>query len=255
MFYKKCYEKKKIILTGSEGLLGSSYRTYAEEKGYELFCIDKKKIKRKNYFYCNITNEKQISKTINSIFKKNYISLLINNASTNPTVDDKLKGFKFSEYNYTNWKKNLEADLHGSFLVSKHVLKFFEKQNSGNILNISSIYGMVGPDQKIYQKKKKKYHGFKPLEYSVAKAGIIGFTKALSSFYQESPIKINCLVLGGVESKQDKFFKKKYSEKTILNRMSQLGEYNNYIDFFGSELNSYASGSCFVIDGGATSIL
>mgnify|MGYP006157923385 FL=1 len=62
-------------------------------------------------------------------------------------------------------------------------------------------------------------------------------------------------MLGGVESKQDNFFKKKYSKKIILNRMSKLGEYNNYIDFFGSELNSYASGSCFVIDGGATSIL
>jgi NAD(P)-dependent dehydrogenase (short-subunit alcohol dehydrogenase family) len=246
---------KNIILTGSEGLIGRSYRAFAEKKGYNLFCIDKKKIKRKKYFYCDITDEKQVSKTINKIFTKNHISLLINNAASNPTADNKLKGFKFSEYKLENWKKNLEVDLLGSFLVSKHVLKFFEKQDKGNILNISSIYGMVGADQKIYQKKKKKYHGFKPLEYSVAKAGIIGFTKALSSFYQETDIKINCLVLGGVESKQDKFFKKKYSEKTILNRMSKLGEYNNYIDFFGSELNSYTSGSCFVIDGGATNIL
>jgi len=248
-------EIKNIILTGSEGLIGRSYRTFAERKGYNLFCIDKKRIKRKKYFYCDITDEKQVSKTIKKIFTKNQISLLINNAASNPTADNKLKGFKFSEYKLENWKKNLEVDLLGSFLVSKHVLKFFEKQDKGNILNISSIYGMVGADQKIYQKKKKKYHGFKPLEYSVAKAGIIGFTKALSSFYQETDIKINCLVLGGVESKQDKFFKKKYSEKTILNRMSKLGEYNNYIDFFGSELNSYASGSCFVIDGGATNIL
>lgn len=246
---------KNIILTGSEGLIGKSYRSYAEKKGYNLFCIDKKIIQRKNYFCCDITDEKQVSKTISSIFKKKQISLLINNAATNPTADNKLKGFKFSEYKLENWKKNLEVDLDGSFLVSKHVLKFFEKKNSGNILNISSIYGIIGADQKIYQKKKKKFHGFKPLEYSVAKAGVIGFTKALSSFYQGTNIKINCLVLGGVESQQDKSFKKKYSEKTILNRMSKLGEYNNYIDFFGSELNSYTSGSCFVIDGGATSIL
>ena len=246
---------KNIILTGSEGLIGKSYRSFAKKKGYKVFCIDKKKIKRKNYFYCDITNETQVSQTIKSIFQRNKISLLINNAATNPTADNKLKGFKFSEYKLDIWKQNIEVDLIGSFLVSKHVLKFFEKQNFGNILNISSIYGIVGADQNIYRKNKKKFHGFKPLEYSVSKAGVIGFTKALSSFYKGSNIKINCLVLGGVESKQDKFFVNKYSEKTILNRMSKLGEYNNYIHFFGSELNSYSSGSCFVIDGGATSVL
>jgi NAD(P)-dependent dehydrogenase (short-subunit alcohol dehydrogenase family) len=246
---------KNIILTGSEGLIGKSYRSYAEKKGYNVFCIDKKRIKRKNYIYCDITKEKKVSRAISSIYKKNYVSLLINNAAANPTADNKLKGFKFSEYKFENWKKNLEVDLNGSFLVSKYVLKFFEKQNQGNILNISSIYGVIGADQNIYQKTRQKFHGFKPIEYSVGKAGVIGFTKALSSFYQGTNIKINCLVLGGVESKQDKFFKRKYSKKTILNRMSKLGEYNNYIDFFGSELNSYTSGSCFVIDGGATSIL
>ena len=69
-------------------------------------------------------------------------------------------------------------------------------------------------------------------------------------------LKNNNIKLSGIsQTYQDVFFKKKYSEKTILNRMSELGEYNNYIDFFGSELNSYTSGSCFVIDGGATSIL
>ena len=246
---------KNIILTGSEGLIGKSYRKYAEEKGYNIFCIDKLKVKRKNYFKCDITNENQVSKVIKKIFKKNKIFLLINNASINPSVDNKLKGFKFSDYKYENWKRNLEVDLHGSFLISKHVLKFFEKQKFGNILNISSIYGLIGPDQKIYNKKKKNFYGFKPLEYSVAKSGIIGFTKSLSAFYEDTNIKINCLILGGVKSKQDKLFKKNYSKKTILNRLANIGEYNAYIEFFGSKLNSYATGSCFVIDGGATSIL
>ena len=78
---------KNIILTGSEGLIGKSYRSYAEKKGYNLFCIDKKIIQRKNYFCCDITDEKQVSKTISSIFKKKQISLLINNAATNPTLN------------------------------------------------------------------------------------------------------------------------------------------------------------------------
>ena len=77
------------------------------------------------------------------------------------------------------------------------------KKGVGNILNISSIYGLIGPDQSIYE-NQELFKGFKPLEYSVAKAGMIGFTKALAAFYAKSKIKVNCLILGGVKNKQKK---------------------------------------------------
>lgn len=248
-------KNKNIILTGSEGLLGHSYKKFAEKKGHKVFCIDIANIKRKNYFKCNIINEDEVKKTIGEITKKNKIDVLINNAAFNPKAENKLKSFKFSSYDYEKWKKNIEVDLYGSFLVSKYTLRYFEKVNSGNIINISSIYGIIGADNSIYAKSKKKFHGYKPIEYSVAKSGVIGFTKALASYYKDSKIRVNCLVLGGVDNKQNSTFKKKYSKKTILNRMSYIGEYNNYLDFMSSDLNSYTTGSCFIIDGGATSIL
>ncbi len=246
--------KTNIILTGSEGLLGTSFRNYAENKGYNIFCIDKLKLKRKNYFQCNILNEREVSKTIKNICDFNDISLLINNASANPTADKKMKKFKFSNYSLNEWKRNIEVDIFGSFLVSKYVLKYFEKKNKGKILNISSIYAILGPDQSIYG-KRKKFEGYKPIEYSVAKSSLIGFTKALASFYSNSEIKINCLIYGGVINKQNKKFIKSYENKTILKRMAKVDEYNNYIDFLGGDLNNYMSGSCVVIDGGATSII
>lgn len=246
---------KKIIITGSEGLLGKSFRKYAEKKGYTVFSIDIKKIKRKNYFKCDITNENSVKLTINKIIKKNNVDILINNASFNPKVETKLKNFKFSDYDYEKWKTGLKVDLNGSFLMSKHILKFFEKKNKGSILNISSIYGIVGPDQKIYKNKLKKYFGYKPIEYSVSKSGMIGFTKSLASFYKNTNIKINCLIFGGVKNNQNKKFIKEYSKKTIIGRMANIGEYNNYIDFFISEKNSYCTGSCIIIDGGATNII
>lgn len=248
-------KNKNIILTGSEGLLGHSYRKFAEKKGHKVFCLDIANIKRKNYFKCDITIENEVKNTIGQIIRKNRIDILINNAAFNPKAENKLKSFKFSNYDYERWKKNIEVDLYGSFLVSKYTLKHFEKINSGNIINISSIYGMVGADNSIYSKNKKKFHGFKPIEYSVAKSGVIGFTKALASFYKNSKIRVNCLVLGGVNNKQNSNFLKNYSNKTILNRMSYVGEYNNYLDFMSSDLNTYTTGSCFVVDGGATSIL
>ena len=247
-------KKKNIILTGSEGLIGTSFRLYAEKKGHRVFCIDKIKKKRNDYFKCDILNELKVKELIKKIFHKNEINLLINNASFNPAVEKKLKKFEFSEYSLNVWKKNLEVDIFGTFIITKHVSKYFEKKGIGNILNISSIYGLVGPDQSIYE-TQESFKGFKPLEYSVAKAGMIGFTKALAAFYAKSKIKVNCLILGGVKNKQKKSFINKYNNKTILKRMAEVDEYNPYIDFFGVETNDYMTGSCIVVDGGATSIL
>lgn len=246
---------KNIIITGSEGIVGKSFRNFAEKKGYKIFCVDIKNIRRKNYYKCDITNENSVEKTVKEITKKNKINILINNASYNPKVETKLKKFKFSSYDFNKWKRGIDVDINGSFLLSKHVLKYFEKENKGIILNISSIYGIVGPDQKIYDDKFKKYYGYKPLEYSVAKSAVIGFTKSLAAFYSNTNIKVNCLIFGGIKNKQKKGFIKNYSKKTIIGRMANIGEYNNYIDFFTSEQNSYCTGSCVIIDGGATNII
>ena len=129
-----------------------------------------------------------------------------------------------------------------------------KKKNRGTIINISSIYGLRGIDQSIYSRNLKKYHGYKPIEYSVAKSGIIGFTKSLSSLYKNSNIKILCLIFGGVEKDQGSFFKKNYNGKTISSRMARIDEYNEYIKFFSSDKASYSTGTCVTIDGGATNI-
>ena len=88
----------------------------------------------------------------------------------------------------------------------------------------------------------------------MAKAGIIGLTKSLASYYRNTNIKILCLILGGVEMGQSTFFKKNYNNKTIINRMALLNEYNEYLNFFSSQKASYSTGTCVVIDGGATNI-
>ena len=98
-------KNKNIILTGSEGLIGESYRKFAERKGHKVFCIDIANIKRKNYFKCDITNENEVKKTILEIVSNKKIDVLINNAAFNPKAENKLKSFKFSNYDYEKWKK------------------------------------------------------------------------------------------------------------------------------------------------------
>lgn len=246
---------QNILLTGSEGLIGKSFINDCASEYKNIFSIDIKKKSKKNYFKCDITKEKQVERTINKITKKNKIDVLINNASNNPAANNKMQSFKFTNYKLSDWNKNLSTDLVGSFLMSKYILKHFEKRNEGTIINISSIYALRGIDQDIYNNKLKKFYGYKPIEYSVAKAGILGFTKSLASYYKKTNIKVLCLVLGGIEMGQSNYFKKNYNKKTIINRMAMLNEYNEYLKFFSSKKASYSSGTCIVIDGGATNIL
>ncbi len=247
--------KKNIVITGSQGLLGQVFSNHLSKRN-NVIKIDKLKLKKNisNFYQCDITKEIEVNKVFEKILIKNDIDILINNASHNPKSNG--TKFKFSNYRFDSWKKNLEVDLYGSFLTSKYACKFFEKKNKGLIINISSIYGQLGPDQDIYNSKRKKYFGFKRLEYSVAKAGLLGFTKALASFYKNTDIRIISLILGGVEtSNMNLNFKKNYSKKTIIGRLAKKNEYNGILDFLISEDNSYITGSSIVADGGATTII
>ena len=82
-------KNKNIIITGSEGLIGRSFRKFIQNECKNIFCLDIKNIKRKNYFKCDITNETEVKNTIEKITKKNKIDVLINNAAANPIAKKK----------------------------------------------------------------------------------------------------------------------------------------------------------------------
>jgi len=248
--------KKVIIITGSEGTIGKSLSNFLNSKNFDVLNIDIKEIEKQNYFKCDINNEEEVKKTITKINKKyKKIDALVNAASYNPK-QTKIKSFKISDYSLAKWRKNTEVDIIGTFTVSKHVLKIFEKQKYGTVINISSNYGLVGPDQDIYFKDKRPmFYGKKPIEYSMCKSATIGLTKGLAAFYKNSNIKILCLVFGGVLENQNKIFIKKYSDKTILGRMINHGEYNEIIEFIIEKKTQYLTGSIIDCSGGSLSIL
>ena len=124
------------------------------------------------------------------------------------------------------------------------------KQRKGTIVNIASIYGMVGADQRIYGNTKIN----SPVSYAVAKGGIINLTRYLAAYWHKKNIRVNTLTPGGVLDKkfQKQNFIEKYSQKTILGRMANRDGYNGAILFLMSDASSYMTGSNLVIDGGWT---
>ncbi len=262
-------ENKNIIITGSAGLLGSQYAQTLCEYGANLILVDldeknNNKLKKRlenisnNKFFCyksditDIKNVQFLSKEIKKDF--NRIDGLINNAAftTKAAVNEsKIKySTPFEDFSFDIWQKSLAINLTGVYLCSQEFGKIMSKQKKGVIVNISSIYGMVGADQRIYGNNKLNL----PVSYAASKGAILNLTRYLAAYWHKQNIRVNTLTLGGVQDTkyQDKKFIEKYSEKTILGRMAKKYEYNGAILFLISDASSYMTGSNLVIDGGWT---
>lgn len=150
------------------------------------------------------------------------------------------------------WNQALEVNLTGMFLCCQAAARPMLEQNKGVIVNLSSIYGLVGPDQRIYQRlgKPTKY---KPVYYSVTKAAVLGLTRYLATYYAGKGIRVNALTPGGVDNEHDPDFVKAYSARTVLGRMARKDEMNGALLFLASDASSYMTGANLVVDGGWTS--
>ena len=239
---------KTILITGGLGFLASQFIKAFEKNLCNVIILDKKKSLRKNFFYCDITNEKElifVKKTI----KKRYKSLdvLINNASNNYGPGSLSSKLKLESFNTKIWDEDLKVGLKGAMLCTKIFGAEMSRQKSGgNIINISSDLGIISPDNRIY----KKNH-VKPVTYSVVKHGIIGLTKYTATYWPKK-IRCNAIAFGGMENNQDKPFSKKIKKLIPMGRMGKKNEYNNTILFLSSNASSYINGTTIVVDGGRT---
>ena len=257
-------EKKTILITGSSGRLGSQYAKILSMAGANVVLIDietKKNEQLKQYIIKNfktdpmtcqvdISKKTEIEKMKNIILKKyKTIDVLINNAFFNPS-QSKNSTCPFEDFPLELWNDVLKINLTGVFLCSQIIGKVMKKQKKGNIINIASIYGLVGADQRIYGNSKLN----SPVSYAVSKGAIINLTKYLAAYWHGKNIRVNTLSLGGVHDKSymDKTFVKNYSNKTILGRMANDDEYNGAILFLCSDASSYMTGGNLILDGGWT---
>jgi len=129
------------------------------------------------------------------------------------------------------------------------------KKAKGSIINISSIYGIVSPDQSIYEYRRQKGEiFFKPIGYSVSKAGIINMSRYLAVYWAKAGVRVNTLTIAGVFNNQDSEFLEAYNKRIPLGRMANPEDYIGALLFLSTDASSYMTGSNLVIDGGWTSI-
>ena len=184
------------------------------------------------------------------------IDILINNAAIDPKFDSSVAAKQantFEDYPLELWQQSLDVNLTGAFLCSQAIGKLMLRQKRGVVVNISSTYGVVAPDQRLYKHMgEKEQKLFKPAAYSVTKAGIAHLTRYLATYWGGKGIRVNTLTPGGVFNAQDDEFVTKYSARTPLGRMAEQNEMNGAMLFLVSDASSYMTGANLVVDGGWT---
>jgi NAD(P)-dependent dehydrogenase (short-subunit alcohol dehydrogenase family) len=259
---------RTIILTGSAGRLGTQYAHILSEAGANVVLVDMDRkrnevlkndlIKKYNTnpssYTTNIANElavKAVKLLQKKVLKKyNRIDVLINNAFFNPSINQKQTTIKFETFPLKIWEKVIDVNLTGVFLCCREFGKVMAEQNRGVIINISSIYGMVGADQRIYGNSRLNSQ----VSYATTKGAIMSLTRYLAAYWHRRDVRVNTLTLGGVMDKsymKDKFIKN-YSYRTMLGRMADKNDYNGALLFLVSDASSYMTGANVVVDGGLT---
>ncbi len=257
-----------VIVTGGAGLIGKEYVQALTEAGAHPVVADvnlsaAERVAREkgdeNGFpvLLDVKDPVSVKQMVEKVMGRfGRIDGLVNNAALDPKFDPEHAEehhLTFENYPLEMWQESLDVNLTGMFLCAQAVAPVMLKQKKGSIVNISSIYGLVGPDQRLYEKDDPEIQpSIKPVTYSVTKSAVLGLTKYLATYWGEKGIRVNTLTLGGVFNNHEEEFVRRYSSRNPLGRMAEANEYCGALIFLLSNTSSYMTGSNLVVDGGWT---
>ena len=256
---------KVVVVTGGAGLLGQVFCQALVDVGAHVAIVDldlvsaetaAKKITKSDAqkvvaFESDITSPESVTQMVANVVKQlGRIDVLVNNAASKGSSLDAFFE-SFEDYSLKTWREVMSVNIDGLFLVAQAVGKQMKKQGGGSIIQTSSIYGVVAPDQRIYE--GSEYNGRAintPAVYSASKAAVNGLTNYLSTYWASSKIRVNSLTPGGIASGQNDEFNKKYSNRVPLGRMGEASELVGALIYLASDASSYVTGQNLIVDGG-----
>ena len=258
------------VVTGGAGLLGHEFCRTLAEAGAQVIVADldaqaarlvAERLESMGLsaqpVAVDVTSQESVNQMVSSAERLyGRLDILVNSAALDPKFDPQHQGGhsqSFEGFALDAWNQALSVNLTGAFLCCQAAARPMLEQRHGVFINICSTYGLVGPDQRLYEREGEQGpRQYKPVYYSVTKAGILGLTRYLATYYAGVNIRANALTPGGVYNHHDDVFLKAYSARTVMGRMARGDEMNGALLFLASEASSYMTGANLVVDGGWT---
>ena len=232
---------KKAIITGANGQLGNAFVEGLVKKGYFVYAVDLniENIEASDYIKpirLDITDETKVHDFFSSI---QSLDVLINNAGIGVFTP-------FEDRTATEFKKVMEVNLLGAFLMSQSSIKIMKNSSGGKIVNIASIYGSTSSDERIYGDSGRNNSEV----YSATKAGLISMTQYMATHFGKFNIQTNSISPGGIYNQQSADFVKNYEYKTPMHRMGKVQDLLSTLFYLISEDTAYTNGQNIAVDGG-----
>jgi NAD(P)-dependent dehydrogenase (short-subunit alcohol dehydrogenase family) len=258
-----------VIITGGLGQLGRQFSLALLDQGAKVAIFDVdvdeqrlferfgSRVTESNFLFLpvDVTQRNSVEFGLKQVCERWGVpNALINNAvlDSPPNAPMEENG-PFETYPESSWNEVMDVNLKGVFLCCQVVGGRMANSGRGSIINICSIYGVVSPDQRIYEYRRKNGSSFfKPVAYSASKSALLNLTRYLATYWAGKNVRVNTLTFGGVFRHQDTAFLEGYRDRVPLGRMAREDEYNGAIVFLISDASSYMTGSNLIIDGGWT---
>ncbi len=264
-------EGKTALITGGAGLLGvehakalleinsnvvltdvNDYALQSAKKTLSLLA-DSSKIITKVMDVTNVDSIRAVLSSLENIGLR--VDILVNNAAIDPKVNDTglFETSRLENFSINQWDLQIAVGLTGAFLCSQVFGAVMAQDGKGGvILNIASDLSVISPDQRLYTQigLPESQQPVKPVTYSVIKAGLVGLTKYLSTYWSDKGVRSNALSPGGIFNGQNSEFVQKITSLIPMGRMAEKNEYHGVIQFLCSDASAYLNGQNIVMDGG-----
>ncbi|MFK4506016.1 SDR family oxidoreductase [Bradyrhizobium daqingense] len=256
---------RTAVVTGGCGILGRRFADGLAEFGADVAIVDldqaatdtaasdvasRHAVRAKGYA-CDITNPDTIRNTADAIEADlGPVSILLNNAASKTSDIDAFFA-PVEKFSQETWREIMAVNLDGMFNVAQVFGGRMAERGYGAIVQTASIYGLMAPDQRIYEGSEYLGRAINtPAVYTASKAGVIGLTKHLATYWAAKGVRVNTLTPGGVESGQNETFKQRYGARIPLGRMARADEMVGTMLLLVSDAASYVTGQNIAVDGG-----
>ncbi|WP_428629140.1 SDR family oxidoreductase [Sphingopyxis sp.] len=257
-----------VVITGTSGTLGANYAAAFLARGAKVAGLDRGPSARSDqlaerfgarfvHIDVDVTAKATLQAALAAVETRfGTPTVLINNAALDspPSAPIEENG-PFETYPEESWDRVIDVNLKGVFLCCQVFGAAMAAAGKGSIINVASIYGLVSPDQSIYDYRRQRGEVFfKPVAYSASKSGIYNLSRYLAQYWAGKQVRVNSLTIAGVSAGQEQAFLDAYCARIPAGRMAEPTEYDGAVLFLASDAARYMTGANLVVDGGWTAI-